>query len=260
MKQSINQEGGIIKIILIIVAVCFTLLVIGIAFLFGFGVKEWNKLSVGETVTETRDVSDFSNIQLNGFGNLIIEQGSQEALEIETGNNLMKYIKTEVKGDTLVIEYKKAWLVGLMMLKNHDETNFNLSVKDLDNISLSGSGDIVTEDFETTDLSIDISGSGDVDMNIQAKQLDSNVSGSGEFDLTGEVVNQSITISGSGKYRAFDLASQVAEVEISGSGEIELDVDDALDVSISGTGDVKYTGNPSITQSITGSGDISQVK
>ena len=68
-----------------------------------------------------------------------------------------------------------------------------------------------------------------------------------------------ISISGSGNIDALDLASQVAEIRISGSGSIRVNVQQNLDVRISGSGSVKYRGQPQISQSISGSGSVKSV-
>jgi len=53
------------------------------------------------------------------------------------------------------------------------------------------------------------------------------------------------TISGSGKVLAADLEVSKCEVRISGSGDVVINVKDALDANISGSGSVTYKGNPS---------------
>ena len=43
------------------------------------------------TLTETRDVSDFSRVDLTGVGQVFITQGAEESLTIETDDNFMSY-------------------------------------------------------------------------------------------------------------------------------------------------------------------------
>lgn len=67
---------------------------------------------------------------------------------------------------------------------------------------------------------------------------------------------QAITVSGSGKYRAADLPSESANVQISGSGDATLWVIEILDIVVSGSGNVDYYGAPQVNQRVSGSGNV----
>jgi len=61
---------------------------------------------------------------------------------------------------------------------------------------------------------------------------------------------------GSGSFFGFPLSASVCQVDISGSGNCEVTVDNDLDVVIEGSGSVYYKGSPSIEVDITGSGRV----
>jgi hypothetical protein len=213
----------------------------------------------GNVITKDVDVSGFEKISLSGKGNLIIEQGNSERLRIEAEDNIMEIIETEVRGNTLYISYKKtSWFASIF--RPTKDINFNIKLKDLISLKISGSGTAKMEYLETEDMNINVSGSGKIDMNIEADNLKSKISGSGTFNLSGEVDSQELTISGSGKYFSKKLKSDRAEVNISGSGKVEVNAAKELDISISGSGNLYYIGNPDITQRISGSGKIEQLK
>jgi Putative auto-transporter adhesin, head GIN domain len=52
----------------------------------------------GRVMSETRDVSGFSNVSFEGSGRLVIEEGGAESLTVTGDDNLLKYIETEVEG------------------------------------------------------------------------------------------------------------------------------------------------------------------
>ena len=60
----------------------------------------------GDVIVENRSVSGFDKVSVEGAGRVIITQGKKESLTVETDDNLMKYIKTEVTGDTLEIGFE----------------------------------------------------------------------------------------------------------------------------------------------------------
>ena len=82
------------------------------------------------------------------------------------------------------------------------------------------------------------------------------ITGSGNIKLEGLGDELDIRITGSGDVAAFNLDVVRARVEITGSGNAEVSVEDELDVKISGSGDVRYKGNPSLDVNISGSGRV----
>ena len=55
-------------------------------------------------VSESRDVSGFDRVSLSGSGEVIITQSGEESLSVETDDNIMQYVKTEVRGGTLYLD------------------------------------------------------------------------------------------------------------------------------------------------------------
>lgn len=209
----------------------------------------------GKIITQDQSVSGFNRVELGGTGQVTITQGDREALTVEADDNIMPYIRTEVRGSTLYLGFTSAG--SSMRIRPSAPIRFNLTMKQISGLEVSGSGNITAPSVNTSSLDMQISGSGNVDVAaLQASSVDSGISGSGSVSLAGQVTSQKISISGSGKYEAAKLQSQRADVSVSGSGDTTLWVTDALDVRISGSGDVSYYGNPSVQSSSSGSGKI----
>jgi hypothetical protein len=215
----------------------------------------------GDIVVEERDVSDFEEILVTGAGRFIITQGDSESLTIETDDNLMEYIETDVKGKTLEIGFKDGTVFssqgGRKALEPSDGFIFRISVIDLTNITISGAAKIDVEKLKTDNLNIVLSGAGDINLDdLNAHNLDVLLSGAGDIMVVGAVDTQNVSLNGFGRYQGFDLKSQEAVVTISGAGGAEVWVSDSLEVVISGAGDVKYYGSPEINPEISGLGRI----
>jgi hypothetical protein len=104
---------------------------------------------------------------------------------------------------------------------------------------------------------INLSGAGSVTgSNLRAGELEVDISGSGIVNLNGSVDTQRIRLSGSGRYDAADLTSQVAAAELSGTGDVILSVERELTVNISGAGTVSYAGDADVDKSISGVGRL----
>lgn len=206
----------------------------------------------GKMATETRTVSNFNQVSLQGSGDLTIRSGEQESLTIEAEDNILPLITSEVKGSRLELGFKPN-----TSLNHSRPIHFTLVVKNLTGVSLEGSGNITNSSLTTDHLDLSILGSGNMRFeNLKAQALKLDLVGSGTVDASGEVQSQAVSIPGSGSFRANDLKSQTAHVSILGSGEADVWAEKSLDIEISGSGSVKYYGSPKITQKITGSGNI----
>ena len=215
----------------------------------------------GDIVVEERDVSDFEEILVTGTGRVIITQGESESLTIETDDNLMQYIETEVKGKTLEIGFKDGVVFstgsGRKVIDPTDGFIFRISAIDLTSVTVSGAAKIEVDKLKTDSLSIVLSGAGDINLDdLNAVDLDVLVTGAGDVQVIGAVETQSVKLNGFGRYQGFDLESQEASVTISGAGGAEVWVSEFLEVVISGAGDVKYYGSPDLNPEISGLGRI----
>jgi hypothetical protein len=203
-------------------------------------------------ISEIRAVNGFERVDVSGGGSMEIIQDGTESLTVETDDNVMQYITSEVRDGTLYLGLDFG-LRSFLPSRLH----FTLHVKDLTGITTSGSWNVTSASIQTGKLEVVISGSGKVIVDaLTADELDSTVSGSGELDMSGEAKKQNITISGSGKVLAGDLLTQNTTVSISGSGNVTVWATETLAVHVSGSGDVSYYGSPQVTFDQSGSGNI----
>jgi hypothetical protein len=206
----------------------------------------------GKVTTETRSVSGFTQVALNGLGNLNIILGDQESLVIEAEDNLMQYITTSVQGNKLIIGTAKDVLP--MPTK---PVNYTLTIKSLNALSLAGAGKITLNNLHSDQLTLDLSGAGEINVTeLAASQLTTAISGAGSITLTGQATNQSVNISGAGRFNAADLKSTSADVTVSGLGSATVWSTGTLKAAISGAGNINYYDSPALSKSITGTGTI----
>lgn len=212
--------------------------------------------------TETRPVSGFSRVDLRDYGDLVLTQGDTGSLVVAAPAEQLAKIRSEVQGDTLVLEVERDWLArllsGILSLgRQEKEVRYYLTVKTLTAVSIAGAGNLQAEEVRSEGLRLSTSGIGHVQISaLQAPRLDVSISGRAEYDLAGTVSEQHVTIRGSGEYRADQLASQRTQIRISGHGAAAVQVDEALDVTISGFGEVDYRGEPHVNQRVSGAGRI----
>jgi hypothetical protein len=206
----------------------------------------------GNVVTQERQVSGFDSVALSGVGEVFITQGDAESLTVETDDNLMRYIETEVRNGTLELRSAD----NTIPIPSQSIT-FRVSVVNLTGLDSSGAGSFQINGLDTDRLKVTLSGAGDIGINsLKATDLEIQSSGAGNIQAAGAVETQEIDLSGLGNYNAPDLESRTASVHMSGAGNAVVWALDTLDVGISGAGNVEYFGSPQVTQDISGAGKV----
>ncbi len=188
----------------------------------------------GNVTSESRNVSDFDEVELNGVGNLSIQQTGSESLIVEAEEDVIPKLRTEVENNRLVIGPKPN-----TSIHTSEPINYKLTVEDLNALEVSGSGNIDAEDISTDELAVTISGAGDV-------------------KTSGRADSQDIDISGSGDYKARNLESEEAKIEVGGTGSAIVNVSNELNAKVSGSGSVEYIGAPTVDQEVSGAGRVSE--
>jgi hypothetical protein len=183
-------------------------------------------------ITESREVSGFSEIAVLGSGVVVVEIDGTESLTIEAEDNIIPLLTTEVRNGRLELGPESP-------ISPTRQITYTISAAALEGVSISGSGDISATGVDADSFTVEISGSGRV-------------------EPTGTTTELTVEIAGSGDYEGEGLVAQLGEVTVSGSGNVLVNVTDQLEVTISGSGDVRYMGSPSVSSSISGSGEMSQ--
>jgi hypothetical protein len=209
----------------------------------------------GTVVSENRPVSGFSQVSLDGQGDVTVSIGEQESLVIEAEDNLMQYLHPKVTGSELTLNTTQS--INLHPTK---PIKYLVVVKSLDSLTINGSGNITASQVQAGTFSMKIQGSGTIQMGkLSATQINAQIPGSGTIKVDGQGDSQMVSITGSGNYQAQDLKTQSANVTIAGSGSASIWAMDNLMATISGSGSISYYGTPQVTKSITGSGSITQL-
>ena len=215
----------------------------------------------GNIVQEARSATGATGVDLRGVANLTIEQGAPEELILQTDDNLMARILTEVQGGILVI--RKDPTVSLQpSQRQRTGIEAHLTLSSIDSITLSGVGGITVPDLTTNQLELTLSGVGDIEIiNLDALASDVLISGIGDISIAGQVNDQIITLTPSsiGDYNAENLSSETVDVEIEGSESATVRVSTTLNADITGSGSVFYHGSPFINRTGAGTGSVVQL-
>lgn len=209
----------------------------------------------GEITAESRPVSGFDTVQLDGAGRLVITQGASESLEIQADDNLLGDLTSEVQGNTLILGYRdQLWRRTILPSR---PVIYTLTVTNLTRLTLNGAGDLEILSLETDSFDLAINGAGNIEIkDLSTGKLSVILTGTGSVTVNGVAAEQAVSLDGAGNYQAGDLQTYDTAIEIKGLGNGVVWATESLQVGITGGGSVSYYGSPSVSQQISGLGDV----
>lgn len=210
---------------------------------------------------QERDVPAFHSILASGSVDIYVSQGERKVVVSAADREDVDVIETVVEKGILKVRIKtdqRWWKSGKMY--NRRFTVY-VSEKSIHSIVLSGSGKLDLDMPDTQDeLTIKLSGSGNVTGRLQAKRLQFTQSGSGNIRISGSVERGSFVSSGSGNIQLPQLQLDYCTLNISGSGNADVNVRKELEATISGSGNVRYKGAGQLIRAhSSGSGRIQKI-
>lgn len=206
-----------------------------------------------EKISEKKDVGKFHSIEFRGHGVVYLSPGYDYEVRLEGEQALLDEYETAVHSGILIIK-SDSWL----KFWRKKPITVYVSMPNVRKVSVAGSGSILGESTVFSErLGVELTGSGEIELDVETQQLESIISGSGEIRLRGSTKALRHTISGSGDLKAFNLETKRSEIKITGSGNCELSASNQLNVLISGSGTVFYRGDPqTVSQEVSGSGKV----
>lgn len=209
----------------------------------------------GVLKTEERTVAEFTGVASHGSFDVIVSNGTS-GLKIEAEENVLPYIETSVENGILHIRTKDGyWISSKQDGKIYVTAPVLNSIKSFGSGNISGSSKITAP----AKLELKVTGSADIDLELDAPEVEGEITGSGNMNVRGETKKFTGIIAGSGDIKAYDLKSEETTVKISGSGNADVFASVKLEVKVAGSGDVNYKGGAEVSSSIAGSGTVKKV-
>ena len=210
----------------------------------------------GNVTSSNRPLDKAEKIRVQGAVDVIIAPGSP-SIRVEADENLIPYIETTMEDNWLEIKTRND-----VNLHTSNSIKVYVTTPLVSDLKLTGSGNITGNGkFATNDdMTISITGSGDIRMEVNAPKVEADVTGSGNLHIAGETQNLDINVTGSGNYEGQDLKAENAVAKVSGSGDINLFADSHLKATVNGSGNIKYKGSPNVDSHVAGSGSVAKVQ
>ncbi len=196
----------------------------------------------GNVVIEEIQVTGFKGIHASSGIDVNITQGDF-FVELVADENLHEYITVEKEGQMLKIGSER----NIYRAKSKV---VNVSLPDLNNIKISSAGDVKGgSDFSCGDLEIRISSAGDLDLAVDADEIQLAISSSGDCHLSGTANSLNAKLSSAGDLHAFDLLADYVRVSVSSAGDAKVWANKEIEMSASSAGNIYYKGAAEVTRS-----------
>lgn len=228
-------------------------LVVLLPFLFSVGFLFAQDKIVYDANAEVRQVSSFHAIEVSNGINLIIKQGSTEAVAVSaSSSDIRDRIKTEVVNGKLKIYFDNHGWHDWSIKKN---LKAYVSFKNIDALEANSGADASTDgNINVTNLNIDLSSGADFDGTVTATSLDIDQSSGSDMHIQGKVSDLKITTSSGSDFNGYDLVSETCKADASSGSDIEITVNKELQAEASSGGDINYKGSAVITNVSNSSG------
>lgn len=188
--------------------------------------------------SETRDLPSFNRIEAYGGFEIRINAGAEQMVLVETAERDLKRLKTEVRGETLVLSFKDRWFSFLY----DDPRIVTISLPALRGMKFFGGSDIKVTGIDSEDLDLIVEGAADITLAGSCGALNFNLNGAGDVEAR-ELLCKSVVFRSNG----------VADAQIYAS--------ESVDVGVNGLGGVEVYGNPeNVSKHVNGLGSIEIVE
>ena len=200
--------------------------------------------------SETRKVGSFKGVGAGEGIYVFLKRGDQTNVRVETdGNTKPSDIITEVSGTYLKIHVRDARDIKNVRAKVY------VTYQLLEKISVSSAANVYSDGaIRAKSLQLGCSSAGSIELDLDVTNLDVNVSSAGDVTLKGRARELSIDVSSAGELDAYDLESDVVNIQASSGASAKVSAVKELNANASSGADVRFKGNPSKSRTDSSSG------
>jgi hypothetical protein len=198
----------------------------------------------GNVIDETRDVTGFKGVHVSSGIDVYLSEGDQFEVRVEADENLMEVIKTELRGDILVVGTER------VNIRNAKSKRVYVTLPKLAELKISSAGDCEGQTlFHCEDLRLSISSAGDMTLETEADRIFLDISSSGDARVAGSANLLEASLSSAGDLDAWDLEAKVVDVNVSSAGDARIFATEEITMDASSAGNIYYRGDARVVHS-----------
>jgi hypothetical protein len=195
----------------------------------------------GNSDKQTRTVGSFSSIKVSSGIDLYLESGTQEKVTVESDNDDLADLVTEVKDGTLRIYIKKR----PFNLNFRNSYEVHVTARILISLDASAGSEVKGQNrFQGDECEISASSGSEISMEVNYDKLKIDSSSGSEISVSGKSKHIEVSVSSGSEIDASELEAVVADVEASSGGEVRVNVTSEIHADASSGGDIEYKGSP----------------
>lgn len=225
----------------------------------------FTQLALAQTTKKVLELPEFKGIYVNSNYTVYLKQTNKQEVTIEALTEIFSLTEVKVENGILMINVdrkpdnpnKSIW-AKIDDIKLNPTMKLYVSVKNINDIQVNGGGKVISENSIATDyVTMGVSGSGSIDIDLKGNTIKTEVSGPGSLTVRGYASSMDALVSGTGTVNAYSCNLETAKAKVTGSGSCLLNVANTLDAMVLGSGAVKHKGNTKTAQKkVYGSGVI----
>jgi hypothetical protein len=216
-------------------------------------VEEWPHGGHGETITETRSLPYFNQVAIAAPVHVKVQSGTRYAAYVTTEEGQQAHLQTDVFMSVLTIDMS-------VFHSSAAEPTVVVIVPDLKGIIHDDNGLVeIEEDGNFPDLRLELNAGGEIRFFGTASRLRADLNGAGRIYMEGYTDWLQANLRGTGVISGENMLAGDADVVLSGSGSIYLDLDyqSVLNLALTGSGRVEWWGQPAkLNYTLTGTGKV----
>ncbi|MBN2046451.1 MAG: DUF2807 domain-containing protein [Anaerolineaceae bacterium] len=192
---------------------------------------------------ERRELKGIQQVVLKDLGKLTIRQGNEESLLIEADEEMLPHIQSILVNGVLELGISRRWTERVANSFTLRHIGYQLTVRDLDRIELSGISNLDLRGFTTHQLELVTRGHIRVKLeDLHLKKLVGRFYWSSRLELSGEIDEQVIEMSGTSRLEASDVVSQTGSYELGDSSQATVRVEKKIDLRAKNQSVFQYFG------------------
>jgi len=200
-------------------------------------------LQVNAQAVKECKVAMFDEVKFEGSATWVLIPSDEEKVLIESkSDDVFEYVDVDVNGHVLSINTTDKQKNITKLFKS---VTIKVFFKTITSVSLSGTGSVNTaEPINASKFTATLSGSGNMQIDVQCAQFEGNMYGTGALEVRGEAGNAEVRVDGVGGFDGYEFITKNMEVTVSGVGGAKVHAAQKLTATLNGVGSIRYKGDP----------------
>lgn len=205
-----------------------------------------------------KNLKPFTKIDINLNANTKITFGDDHYIEISGEEEDLDRIEIDVRHNTLIVKTEGSNSWGWFKNRQKSRVEVRITIKNLEDLDVSGAGDVMLPMLDQDDLKLDVSGVIDLETGGRVDYLTIDKSGAGNVYLK-KIVSKRVNIDKSGA-GGMEISGVANRLKIDCSGASSLDFEDFvveyLDADMSGANSLRITVNKEVSADLSGASSV----